>query len=215
VPLKDKLLTVPQKEKSGEDSDSAFAYQKNWAFHQLLKLHLDNNDYVFVFEYHDDILILDSEEPSKALFIQVKKSDKTTWTPHRLTTVDEEKDAPKSTAGSAKKKRIKKKKLSILGKLYTHCVDFNGEQISLKFVSDMHFTFCPQKTFLADSGAISQDVKNSFITAIRDQVKDLKTIDLKLLTFEISELNFESHDSHLKGEIENFIIRYFGQDANV
>ena len=111
--LKEKLITIPQREKSGEDSESAFAYQKNWAFYHLLKLHINNDNYVFVFEFHDDILLLDSIEPTNITFIQIKKSDNKAWTISRLL----KKDA---------------NTLSILGKLFIHCKNFNGEKIFLK-----------------------------------------------------------------------------------
>lgn len=83
--LLEKIIKTPQREISGEDSESAFAYQKNWAFSEMLKFQLQKKEYVFIFEYHDDIIVLDSEEPSNITFVQIKKSEKIPWTINRLT----------------------------------------------------------------------------------------------------------------------------------
>ena len=196
MPLKNKLLSVPQRETGGESSESAFGYQKNWAFSELLRFHQDQKDYVFIFEYHDDVLILDSIEPSQLTFIQVKKSDRVPWTINRLL-----KQESNST-------------LSIIGKLYHHCIGFSNEIITLKFVSDMHFNFSTQKTISAELDLEEND-KTEIRTRINQQIENLSNIDLSILKFEQSSLNFEGHETHLLGVIERFLINYFGNNVKV
>lgn len=101
------LIKVPQTETAGSRSPARFAYQRNWALAELIEYHLEGKDYVFAFEFHDDILILDSEvNPSNLQFVQVKtKTTGQKWTVHGLTK-------------SEKGKNGNPEKLSIIGKLY-------------------------------------------------------------------------------------------------
>jgi hypothetical protein len=59
--LLDDLLEKPQRETVGSDTSSRFDYQKNWAFCQMLRRHMDGADYLVAFEFHDDVVFL---EPS-------------------------------------------------------------------------------------------------------------------------------------------------------
>jgi len=197
--LKEKIINISQTEISGEDSDSAFAYQKNWAFSEMLKFQLKKQEYVFVFEYHDDILLFDSENPKKVTFIQVKKSEKKPWTINRLT------NSESDSKGN--------KKLSILGKLYKHKVDFKEETVNLKFVSNIHYNFNSKKIFVGED-LLSTD-KTAVQQKIKSELPELGNIDLDILHFEQSNLNFDGHDTHLLGEIEKFICNYFDESIEV
>lgn len=197
--LKEKIINVSQAEISGEDSDSAFAYQKNWAFSEMLKFQLKKQEYVFVFEYHDDILLFDSENPTNVTFIQVKKSEKKPWTIHRLT--NREFDSKGN------------KKLSILGKLYKHKLDFKEEAVNLKFVSNIHYNFISKKIFIGKD-LVTTD-KTEVQKKIKSELPDLSDINLNILQFEQSHLNFDGHDTHLLGEIEKFICNYFDESIEV
>jgi hypothetical protein len=194
--ISEKLINVPQRENSGEEADSAFAFQKNWAFYKILKMHYSIPDYVVIFEYHDDILFLDSEIPTTITFTQIKKSDKKPWSIPNLTLIK------------------KGQKLSILGKLFIHCDDFKDEIIFLKFVSDIHFSFCPNKVFYAKSSIKEKDKKTIF-TRMKKQLVDFSESWYDRLEFEISEIKFENHEIYLLGEIERFITTNFDKNSSI
>ena len=67
------LLSVPQAERGGEIAQRGFDYQACWALSQLLEYELDGKSYVFIFEYHDDVIILNKEENPSQLNQSSKK----------------------------------------------------------------------------------------------------------------------------------------------
>jgi hypothetical protein len=100
------LTIEPQQERGGEIALEGFMFQACWAIYEYLTKLDDNDEYTVVFEYHDDVLFIDSHtSPSSIDFTQVKKSSKK-WTIDSLS-------KPKG-----------KQTLSILAKLYTHILKF-------------------------------------------------------------------------------------------
>jgi hypothetical protein len=76
----------PVRETAGSRSSNRFDYQKNWSLCELLQLHSNYSDYLMVFEYHDDIVVFDSQDnPSNAIFYQVKSKKSGNWTIGALT----------------------------------------------------------------------------------------------------------------------------------
>ncbi|GAG02404.1 unnamed protein product, partial [marine sediment metagenome] len=70
--LKTQLIQEPR-ENAGSKSSNRFDYQKNWALCKLLELHLSGRDYILVLDFHEDILVLDSEvDPKEIEFYQIK-----------------------------------------------------------------------------------------------------------------------------------------------
>ena len=71
--LVEALVRIPQSERGGEIAQRGFDYQTCWALSQMLEYELNGKNYVFIFEYHDDILILDDAiSPEELTFAQVK-----------------------------------------------------------------------------------------------------------------------------------------------
>lgn len=76
--LAETLVSIPQSERGGEIAQRGFDYQTCWALSQMLEYELDEKNYVFIFEYHDDVLILDDEvSPTQLTFAQVKQERNT------------------------------------------------------------------------------------------------------------------------------------------
>ncbi|WP_368157654.1 dsDNA nuclease domain-containing protein [Aeromonas sp. R10-2] len=57
--LAEALVDIPQSERGGEIAQRGFDYQACWALSEMLEYELNGKNYVFIFEYHDDVLILD------------------------------------------------------------------------------------------------------------------------------------------------------------
>ena len=79
--LKDLLVTTKPRETSGPRSANRFDFQKSWALCRLLELHKSGKDYLIVFDYHDDVLVLDScGDPNRIDFYQIKTKQSGHWT---------------------------------------------------------------------------------------------------------------------------------------
>ena len=107
--LAESLLQRPR-ESSGSRSSNRFDFQKDWALCHLLQVHESGNDYVLVFEHHDDLIVLDCEmAPTLVDFFQVKTRDSGSWSVQTLL---------------HRTKGQKDPSFSILGKLYDNRLRF-------------------------------------------------------------------------------------------
>ena len=200
--LYDKIISTPQVETSGSDSSSRFLYQKNWALSHLLKLHKDGEDYVFAFEFHDDILVLNSEkEPTKLSFFQVKTKKAKNWTIRELTK-------------SSKDKRTGDIKLSILGKLYHHKINFDTENIELSFVTDSYFSFDTSKSKIRGLD-LDQKEQDKILSQLNTELPKLSALSLNELFFIHADLNLDDQETHIKGKIHNFFKGIFGENHSI
>lgn len=196
------LITVSQTETAGSRSPARFAYQRNWALAELIEYHLEGKDYVFAFEFHDDILILDSEEsPSNLQFVQVKtKTTGQKWSIHQLTK-------------SEKGKNDNPDKLSIIGKLYENKKNFSSHSSQLRFITNAYFSFTdPAPVTIADQ--LEKKDQDKITDAVNAQL-GTGTIDLSSLQLEQSSLSVDDHEKHIRGILHNFFEELFGSEHNI
>ncbi|MET7242125.1 dsDNA nuclease domain-containing protein [Methylobacterium sp. EM32] len=74
VTLANDLIYVPLREKSA--TGDRYEYQALWGLALLFKEHTSSEDYAIIFEFHDDIALLDhSISPTKVRFYQIKSKD--------------------------------------------------------------------------------------------------------------------------------------------
>jgi hypothetical protein len=101
----DKFVKTPRREKSGETGYERYDYQASWGLALIFESHDDLDDYAIAYEFHDDIVRLDSSStPTNARFYQVKTKLKGQWT---LTDLSKRKKAKDGTPLS-----------SFIGKMY-------------------------------------------------------------------------------------------------
>ena len=118
-----KILTEKPREESGSTTSRKYQFQKDLSLYILLKEHSIRNDYLFLFDFHEDLIISNSATTIKDLeCIQIKSKDKGNWTINEL-------------AKGSKNKR------SILGKLYNNKIVFEDVLKSLCFISNGHYNF--------------------------------------------------------------------------
>lgn len=183
--LADALVNTPQDERGGEIAIRGFEYQRCWAIDELLNKHKRNENYVFIPEYHDDILILDSAtSPQKATFAQVKTKD-SHWT---LTPLIKPK---------------KDEELSFLSKLFKHKSDFENYQTELSFVTNALFKFLDKYEFSGND--LNDPDKEKLLLAIQKQLPDAKITDLSALNFKTSKLSLLDYDTHLIGKVFEYL----------
>ncbi|WP_104024196.1 DUF4297 domain-containing protein [Vibrio hyugaensis] len=198
--LAEALISIPQSERGGEIAQRGFDYQTCWALSQMLEYELDGKDYVFIFEYHDDVLILDCEDnPQNLTFAQVKTRE-SNWTVHNL------------------QKSTDKKPISIIGKLFLHQKNFSTYAPKLLFVTNASFNFCAKgggKTSF-DITSIESADQEKFKQAIKEQVElEDEHIDLSTLKFVQSSLSLDDHMTHLKGKLCNFLGKKYGESTTL
>lgn len=198
--LANALISVLQSERGGEVAQRGFDYQTCWALSEMLEYELDGKDYVFIFEYHDDVLILDREyEPLNLIIAQVKTRENH-WTPTPL---------HKPATG---------KKVSIIGKLFLNQKKFSSYSPKLLFVTNASFSFHPNTGHRGYFDATSMDIKHqeTFKQAIIDQVK-LKAaqVNLSTLRFIQSSLSLDDHMTHLTGKLCVFLSKRYGENTTL
>ncbi|MFB2656318.1 DUF4297 domain-containing protein [Shewanella xiamenensis] len=198
--LAETLISIPQYERGGEIAQRGFDYQTCWALSQMLEYELDEKNYVFIFEYHDDVLILDNEvSPTDLTFAQVKTREKH-WTVSSLSN------------------KTKTKPVSIIGKLFIHYKNFAEYSPKLLFVTNASFNLCEENGGKSCFGAneVKSEHQISFKRAIQDQVElDDSSIDLAVMRFVQSSLSLDDHITHLKGKLCDFLSKKFGDSTNL
>src|SRR5690606_14716457 len=83
--LSDALMKLSQRETGGIVGSDRYDYQKDWGLCKILELHATGLNYVVLFEFHEDIAVLnDPAQPTRVAFYQVKTDSKKKWTVQRL-----------------------------------------------------------------------------------------------------------------------------------
>lgn len=90
------------RETGGSNAFRAFDYQVNVSMALILDLHRRGEEFVAVFDHHDDlILFVGAGEEAEVSFYQVKSTSELTWTAKRLAKRSSKGDLPKSIIGKA------------------------------------------------------------------------------------------------------------------
>ena len=210
--LKDTLVTTPPREESGSVSSDRFQYQRHWALLKLLNYHLQEPDYVFIFDYHDDVLILDSDEnPTKIKFYQIKTKGRNNWTLAALTKQEE---------GESSKEGESRKLPSILGKMYLNKVNFKDQVESLNFVSNARFNLklddatekdTKDRVYICASEISAEEV-SKVKNALKEELKvEPDTVSESIIFFEVSDLPLQNHETQVKGALVDFLQKLFPQ----
>lgn len=58
----EKMTSRQPRENAGASSSNRFEYQINWGLHRLLQLEKAHENYVMILDYHDDIVICNSDK---------------------------------------------------------------------------------------------------------------------------------------------------------
>lgn len=187
------LTTKTQREVAGADSASRFDYQKDWAFCQMIRKHIEGEDYLVAFEFHDDVVFLEpSDAPTLAEFCQVKTSS----------------SASARTLGTLTARP--KKKDSILRKMLSNfdgiCA---GHTIRIVLVSNNSFNFSAKDICAKD---IEQKYRDKLIEKLQDEIPGFDTTRLDHLYFKVTGVSLEAMRSYLNGEALDLFCTKFGDD---
>lgn len=85
----EKLTSRQTRETAGAPSSNRFEYQINWGLHRLLQIEKAHEDYVMIQDYHDNIVIFNSEKQEDHIdFYQIKTSTYSRWEIRQLCEAD-------------------------------------------------------------------------------------------------------------------------------
>lgn len=197
--LRDLVIQNKPRETSGPRSANRFDYQKDWAILKLLELHQYQDDYLLVLDYHDDVMVLDSEDdPQSASFYQLKTKENGIWKLNDIITPKKGKKGPLS---------------SIIGKLYDCKLTFPNHTLCLTLVSNACFevslehhagkstnkkSICFTDIEQKDLGKIIKAIKTEH--ALQD---DPEFVEITFL--EVTDLNIKDRETYMKGKLHDFL----------
>ncbi|MGV3581644.1 MAG: dsDNA nuclease domain-containing protein [Methylophilus sp.] len=187
------FVEKPVRESAGSLASNRFDYQKNWSLCQLLELHSNFTDYLMVFEYHDDVVVFDSEDsPQKADFYQVKTKSSGSWTINSLIKSDGEKN-------------------SIFHKMYGNHTIFADNAKSLIFTSNQPLSaILKNKTKSLDLAQVcfselSIVDKEKIQLALEPNNQEYCDLNgLNKLTIQKNKLTISDHTQSTKGKLVEF-----------
>lgn len=195
IRLADQIVNRPPREMSGSLASNRFDFQKDWVVCQILELHLLGKDYLVVCDYHEDVIIFDSEtDPNSASFIQIKSKSGGFWTLNRLISFENE------------------RKGSILGKLYLNYVNWPEHTVNLHFISNAYYNFRLQDG--SNSKTITKieckQLNDSEVQKLRHNLtKELRSEctlpDKPALFFEVTALTTQDPSAYAKGKLVDFL----------
>jgi hypothetical protein len=192
--LFDQLVEKPQRETAGSVTASRFDYQKNWAFCHMIERHCAGGEYLVAFEFHDDVLFLNSETaPDSAEFFQVKTSS----------------SAKARTAASILKKSSGKN--SIVGKMILNSQGLTaGLTVRLILVSNNAFEFCDDSICAVD---MEEKHKTKFLAKLKDEFPGATDDILQKLHFRVSAIPIAEIETFLRGRAVNLFEQRFGPNV--
>lgn len=204
--IKDKLISNKPREIAGSRTRNRYNFQINWSLYQLLDMHESQNDYLFIFDYHEDLLIMESESnPQQINFYQIKGKRGKQWTLGELIKANKDKEGNPL--------------LSIIGKLYACKSKFPGTA-SLNFVSNACFNIKMEEK---SSPSLSKD--KICIIELNSKDKDRIASTLKKefslendpiyedITFlNVTSLSLEQSDTHTRGRLTEFLDRKYPEN---
>lgn len=194
----DKLVQTPRREKSGETGYERYDYQASWGLALIFESHSELDDYAIAFEFHDDIVRLNSSStPTHARFYQVKTKLSGHWT---LTDLSKRKKSKDGTSLLP----------SFIGKLHDNYELFPAETERLSFVSNLPCQFInAAETVCCFSNCAPEDF-TKFLTKLKGERPSANENTAKLMHFVRADLSLHDASAHLKGMMQEFVTSQVG-----
>lgn len=204
--LKSRLISVPPRNLSGANASDRFAYQRTWALCHVMELHASGQDYVVIFDHHEDVSVLDSEDAPKSIKgYQIKTKDSGNFTLQAMLKREPGAGQPPTSLPS------------ILGRLYDLKVRFPEDAKLLAVISNASFSLR-----LSSDGKKHPDLESVKFEELHEADQKLICDALKsehgiagaialngILEFTKSDIPLRGHDTHAKGKLAEFLQQLF------
>jgi len=204
--IKDGLISIRPREIAGSRTLNRYNFQINWSLCKLLDIHESKNDYLFIFDYHEDLIIMESEsDPQQINFYQIKGKRGKQWTLSELIKAGQDKEGNPL--------------LSIIGKLY-ECKEKFTETKSLNFVSNACFNV---KMEDGDTTSIGKDkiciieLKPKEKEKIRNAIKKELSLEDEpsfedIIHLNVTPLSLDQSDMHARGKLVEFLDKKYPEN---
>lgn len=174
-------LLATQREKAGSETFEKYSYQYHWALYQVLNNHIETDEYAVFVELHEDVVISNSLDSSKAEFqFNQVKTTKGKLTPYQLV---------------HKKKNDK----CVLGKLISSGFEkpFKNKITELNLVALNDFSLELKEEGLKLDKITLDDLSSSQFKELEDAIKKEMGIsklpsNIQFIVPELSEKNFQN-----------------------
>ena len=198
--IKELIIKSSIREDSGSTASSRLNYQKDWSICHLLEQHPSSKDYVYIFDFQDDLLILDSEEkPTLIRVFQIKTKESGEWT-------------IKSLIASRKNRKTQEQLLSIIGKLYSSKIKYKDQLESLSFVTNTSYDIQlkdgsnSRKTLIINGNNLTEEDTKSINDAIIAEYKLTENPACEnILCLIMTDLSLKDHRGHTMGKLADFM----------
>ena len=191
--IEEKILKTKPREESGPKTSRKYQFQKDLSLFMIITDHSKRDDYLFLFDFHEDLIISGrSTEFHDLEFYQIKSKDKGGWTIQALT-----KESNKS---------------SILGKLYTNLLVFEDKVKSLNFISNACFSFKKLKD--GTDSVLKKEIKAKELNddelmqcdeCLKKELGIDETNFEDLYTFKVTTLSNTDSSTHCLGALSKLI----------
>lgn len=217
----DSIVAKKPRENAGALAANRFAYQLDWGLKKLLELEESNQPYTIIFDYQDDILVLDSdEEPNYIDFYQVKTNAAAGgWSKAQLTKVPPARTSKEPVQGdlfSQPSDDVEEEgKYSKIAKLLIHSLDFPDNARDFFFVTNANFggTLIKGREFNRvqemEFAQLSQEAQNEIKQKIKAELPDLDDGVFEHLHFIKNQMSIEDHEKTIIGFLTDFLNEHF------
>lgn len=201
--LAKRLVEHPQREVGGSLAQERFDYQALWGLALIFSSHEKDEDYAIAFEFHDDVVLLDSAKtPASVRFYQVKTKDKGHWT---LTDLFRR---PSLKKGQKEEDRPN----SFMGKLFSNYQAFPEDTAAMSFVSNVPLEFAGASEDIAFKDC-NADNFAKFLTRLQAEHGSATEDQASLMHFVKADLSLNDASTHAKGKLNNFVVKAHGEIA--
>lgn len=199
----ERLIATPQREKAGATSLERFDYQALWGLALIFERHGAVEDYAIAFEFHDDLVMLDSAStPTEARFYQVKTNDTAaSWSVANLM----RRSATKASEGKPASKLP-----SRIGNLYSNYEKFPAETRSLNFVSNIPVEIADAASGVHALESCTPEHFAAFLKKLQAEHPSATAATAKLIHFVRADLSLHDASTHLKGKLGEFVTKVVG-----
>lgn len=213
----DSIVNRKPRENAGSLAANRFSYQLDWGLRKLLALEESGHPYTIIFDYHDDILVLDSDESPEGIeFYQVKTNMASGgWRKSDLTRINKKETSKEAVQLDVFEENNEDddSKYSKIAKLLIHSLDFK-EARDFFFVTNANFgSTLVEGEFNRVKELNFTQLKKEAREHIKDKIKaEIPDIDDKVfehLHFIKNQMNVDDHRATVIGYLSEFLEMHY------
>ena len=215
----DSIVSKKPRENAGPMASNRFAYQLDWGLKKLLELEESNQPYTIIFDYQDDILVLDSDEDPQFIdFYQVKTNTAAGgWKRNQLyqVTKKKEKESTEPTLFDEDEEEVEADdKYSKIAKLLIHSLDFPSEAREFFFVTNANFGGSLIKGAKLNKASelmfsdLLDKAKDEIKKKVKEELENLNDGVFDHLHFIKNQIGIDNHEATVKGLLMDFLSKH-------